>query len=179
MPVLQGFLVELQTDRAEVDGLTANHARRACRQRQGTDHLQADFGIRRAQAWIEQGAESQALQAVAGEDRAGFIEFLVGGWLAAAQIVIVHCWQIVMHQRVSVDQFHRTGRTVGLLGLTAQRLACGVGQQWTHAFAAIHHAVAHGFVQPRQLGARCGEQGFQRCIDAGLAGGRVRCNHSG
>ena len=175
----RAVLIELQTDRAEVDGLTADHARRACRQRQGADHLQADFGIRSAQARVEQGAEGQALQAVAGEDRAGFIEFLVGGRLAATQIVVVHRRQIVMHQRIGVDQLHRTGRAVGLLGLAAQRFARGVGQQWTHAFAAIHHAVAHGFVQPRQLGARRDEQGFQRRIDAGLAGGRIRCNHSG
>ncbi|MNS55518.1 hypothetical protein D3C72_883540 [compost metagenome] len=50
--VFQGFLVKLQADRTEIDGLTADHACRARRQCQGADHLQADFGIRRAQARV-------------------------------------------------------------------------------------------------------------------------------
>ncbi|MNO76868.1 hypothetical protein D3C76_679550 [compost metagenome] len=177
--VFERLLIELQADRAKVDGLAADHARRTRRQGQRTDHLQADLGVGIAQARVEQGAERQALQAIAGEDRAGFIEFFVRSRLATTQIVVVHGRQIVVYQRIGVDQFHCAGRAVGLLGLAAQGFAGGVGQQRAHALAAIHHAVAHGFVQSRQLRARRGEQGFHGGVDAGLAGRRIRFNHSG
>jgi hypothetical protein len=124
------------------------------------DHLQADVGLRIAQARVEQGAEGQTLQAVTGKNRAGFIEFFVGGRLAATQIVVVHCRQIVVNQRIGVDQLNRAGSAVSLLGLAAERFARGVGQQRTHAFAAIHHAVAHGLVKARQFRQRCVEQQF-------------------
>ncbi|MCY1450678.1 hypothetical protein D9M71_675040 [compost metagenome] len=179
MHVFQRLLIELQADRAQVDGLAADHARRACRQCQRTDHLQADLGVGIAQARVEQGAERQALQPIAGEDRAGFIEFLVRSRLAATQVVVVHGRQIVVHQRIGVDQLHRAGRAIGLLGLAAQGFARSVGQQRAHPFAAVHHAVAHGFIQPRQLRARRDEQGFHGGVDTGLAGRRIRCNHSG
>jgi hypothetical protein len=43
--VFQRLLIELQAHRAEVDGLTADHAGRACSHGQGGDHAQADLGI--------------------------------------------------------------------------------------------------------------------------------------
>ncbi|MNT39296.1 hypothetical protein D3C72_1755270 [compost metagenome] len=118
---------------------------------------------------IGEDLEGQALQAVAGEYGAGFVEGLVGGRLAAAQVVVVHRRQIVMHQRVGVDQFDRASRRIGLRRFAAQGLAGGIHQQRAHPLAAVEHAVAHGLVEARQFRPGWFEQAFQRRIDAALA----------
>ena len=52
-------------------------------------------------------SNAQRLQGIAGEDRGGFVEGDVHGRPAAAQGVVVHRRQVVVHQRIGVDQFHR------------------------------------------------------------------------
>ena len=91
--------------------------------------------------------EGERLKRVAGEDRGGFVERDMHGRLAAAQAVVVHRRQVVVHQRVGMDQFdcgrgriegHRVGAECG---------AGRVHQQRTHALAAIERGVAHRGVQ--------------------------------
>ena len=41
------------------------------------------------------------------QDRGGFVERLVQRGLAAAEVVIIHGGQIVMDQRIGVDEFNR------------------------------------------------------------------------
>ena len=54
-----------------------------------------------------QQVEREGQQAVAGQDRRRLVERLVGGRLAAAQIVIVHRRQVVVHQRIAMHAFER------------------------------------------------------------------------
>ena len=83
-----------------------------------------------AQARVEQGAEGQALQAITGENRAGFIEGDVGSRLAAAQVVIVHCRQVIVDQRIGVNRLDRSGSAQGLTAIgTVHRRRRGQ-QQW-------------------------------------------------
>lgn len=105
--------------------------------------------------------EGQRLQAVGGEDRGGLVEGPVGGRLATAQVVVVHCRQVVVDQRVGMDQLHRAGRGVGALRRTAEGLAGGVGEQRANPLATVHHAVAHGLVEALQFFAGSDEQGVR------------------
>src|SRR5690606_40314970 len=77
-----------------------------------------------------------------------------------------------------MDQLHRTGGSVGTLDIALQRFAGGVDQQRTHAFAAIHDAVAHGLVEPFEFCAWGLEQGVQGSVDAVLAALLVRRDHA-
>lgn len=91
--------------------------------------------------------ERQRLQRIAGEDRGGFVEGDMHGGLAAAEVVVVHRRQVVVDQRIAVDQFDCGGGgvEVGLAG--AERGAGGVGEQRAHALAAVEHAMSHRPVQ--------------------------------
>ena len=51
--------------------------------------------------------KSKALQRVADQQRCGLVEFNVTGGFAAPQNVVVHARQVVMHQRICVDEFNR------------------------------------------------------------------------
>ena len=64
-------------------------------------------------------------EAVAGEDRDVLAELDVRGRLAAAQLVVVHRRQVVVDQRVGVDQLDRRGGRQEALGLGAERARRG------------------------------------------------------
>ena len=53
--------------------------------------------------------ECQREQRVARQDRHGFAEDFVGSELAAAVIVVIERRQIVVDQRIGVDEFQRAG----------------------------------------------------------------------
>src|SRR5690606_33310713 len=101
---------------------------------------------------IGQGLEGQGLKCVSGEDRGGLVEGHVHGGTPAAHVVVVHRRQVVVHQRVGVDQLDRGGRQVQAGFVGAQRGAGGVDQQRTHALAAAEGGVAHGRVQAPRFG---------------------------
>ena len=84
-----------------------------------------------------------------------------------------------MHQRIGMDQLDRTGRAIGIFRDTAQCFTGRIGQQRAHAFAAIHHAVAHGVVEAGQFRGWGLKQTFERRVDAGLALRLVARDHSG
>ncbi len=91
--------------------------------------------------------EGLGLQGIAGENGGGLVEGAVAGGAAAAQVVIVHGRQIVMHQRVGVDEFHRAGRDIETPRRRADGRAGGVYQERAHTLAATEHRIAHGLVQ--------------------------------
>jgi len=128
----------------DVQRLAAAHAGRAGGMGQG---LQARHAQCRRQRCIGQQAERTGLQGVAGEDRGGFVEGDVGGGLATAQGIVVHRRQVVVHQRVGVDQFHRHRRGIKPVQGRAEHLAGGIDQQGAHALAATEHGMAHRLVQ--------------------------------
>ena len=172
---LEGIAIELEAHRAEVDGLAADHPRRPGGARQHGEHAQAQGGILRVVAFLGHGLEGQALQAVAGKDGAGLV--LVGGGLAATQVVVVHGRQIVVHQRIGMDQLDRAGGAVGAGLVTIQCFAGGVDQQRADALATVHHAVAHGLVEPLELRQRRDEEGFEAAVDALLTAFLVVADH--
>ncbi|MNV82786.1 hypothetical protein D3C71_1765420 [compost metagenome] len=96
----------------------------------------------------------------------------MGGRAAATQIVVVHCRQVVVDQRIGVDQFDRNGRCIqaGILG--AEQMAGGVDQQWAHALAAAEGRVAHGLVQALRGHVGIGQGALQLLFGALQPGGK-------
>ena len=84
------------------------------------------------------------------------------GGFAAAQVVIVHAWHVVMNQRIGVYQFDRGGWRIerGILGVHyAPR---GVDEAGANPFAAVQRRIAHGLVQPLWRG-RVGREKAIKC----------------
>lgn len=134
----------------DVQRLATAHAGRAGGMGQG---LQARHAQCRRQRRIGQQAERTGLQGVTGENGGGFVEGNVGGGLATAQSVVVHGRQVVVHQRVGVDQLHRHRCGIKLVQRGAEHLAGGIDQQGAHALAATKYGIAHRLVQPlRRIG---------------------------
>ena len=90
--------------------------------------------------------EGKALQGVSGEGCSRFVPFAVEGRLAAAQIVIVHARQIVMHQRIGMDAFDGQ-RSVQRSGLVHAVQAGTFQHQKAAQHLAAHHGIAHGLMQ--------------------------------
>ena len=67
--------------------------------------------------------ERQRQQRIAGQDRHGIAEDFVVGELAAAVVVVVERGQIVVDQRVGVDQFQRAGGRDDAVGTRRRRCA--------------------------------------------------------
>ena len=146
----------------DVQRLAATHARGAGRVGQG---LQAGHAQRGRQWRVGQQAEGAGLQRIAGQDGGRFVEGDMGGRLAAAQGVIVHRRQVVMHQRIGVDELDGHRRRVQVFRLRAEQVATGVHQQRAHALAAAQHRIAHRLVQALRCFGRRGQGGVELAFD--------------
>ena len=106
-PVLSGF---------HIDHLTAHHAFATGGTGQFCDELASHFRGRVSFGRGQDG-KSQRLQAIAGQYRRCFIERSMRRRSAAAQIIVVHAWQIVMYQRIGVQKLNGCRHSQGALGL--------------------------------------------------------------
>jgi hypothetical protein len=79
----------------------------------------------------------QGLQGVPRQDRGGLVEGLVAGGPAAPQVVVVHGRQVVVDQRIGVDQLHRHRRGVQPPGFHPQGAPRGIYQHRPYPLAAI------------------------------------------
>ena len=87
--------------------------------------------------------ERERLQRVAGEDRGRLVELPVRRGAAAPQIVVVHRRQIVVHERVGVNQLDGGGDAIEQLFGGTDELAARVDEQWPDTLTAAEHGVAH------------------------------------
>ena len=120
------------------------------------------------------GFECKGQQGVARQDGDGFAEYLVAGELAAAVIVIVEGGEIVVDERVGVDEFERArdgrggfggGRGDGAGGFQAEDRA--------NALAARKQAIAHGAVDSLGRLRFGGYEAVEVSVDEGLLRGEV------
>ncbi len=126
-------------------------------------------------------AEGEGQQGIAGEDGGGFVIGFVDGGAAAAEVVIVHGRQIVVDQRVAVDQLDRDGRRATVRSAAAPSIRGGLAQQeGPQALAALEAAVAHGGDQPRRGIARAGKGAGRRsrAVERGARYRRAVCRAS-
>src|SRR5262249_13834947 len=102
---------------------------------------------------------------IAGENRHGVAKDFVVGELAAAIVVVVECGQIVVNQRIGVDQFEGTG-CGDYAGIFVSGRARGFdAKDRADALTAGKETVAHGAVNRggrRRLG---GDQPLEFSVD--------------
>ena len=128
--------------RVKVQQLTADHAADARRARQRADQRDAHFGVRmdlRARRCFE----SQGQQPVSSEDGRGFVKGFVCCGTAASQVVVVHGRQVVMNERIAMDEFERRSRHQRATSRHAEQIAAGDDQQGADALAAAERGMAH------------------------------------
>ena len=89
----------------------------------------------------------QCQQSVAREDRGRLIELLVIGRTTAPEVVVIHRRQVVMNQRVSMNQLDRDSRRQCLLDRPAARFARHQHEHRSQSFAAGLDAVTHRRLQ--------------------------------
>ncbi len=148
----------------EVDRLTSRHAANAGgvgEQRAGT----AAIGVFAR----GQHAECERLQRVAGEQCHGFSKRDVAGGLATAQRVVIHARQVVVDQRIRVNQLHRGGGSVDGIGIGVRDLARGIRQQRAHPLSAVQHRITHRLAQQCRLEVRGREHSRQHVLDPPLS----------
>src|SRR5690606_14945882 len=152
----------------QVDGLATDHALGAGGARQQGGH--AKTGLRLPTAFAADPFESQRLQGVARQDGGGLVEGAMAGRAPAAQVVVVHGRQVIVDQRIGMDQFYRPGGDVHCRLGNTEGLAAGVGQHRAYPLAAAGDTVAHGGVEPLQPRVLVVELLLQIGVDALLAG---------
>ena len=107
----------------EIDGLAAGHAARAARVREDAHHLEPRGRRHAAGCIVREHIERERLQRVAHENRRGFVEGAMARGPAAAQVVVVHRGQVVVHEAVDVHELDGRRRRIELLERRAERFA--------------------------------------------------------
>ena len=93
--------------------------------------------------------KGESLQRVARQHGGGLAEHLVVRRLAAAQIVVVHARQIVVNERIGMQQLHAAGGGKRGVNIAAAKTTEFQRQDRPQALAARGETVAHGVEQPR------------------------------
>ncbi|MNL53779.1 hypothetical protein D3C87_1770510 [compost metagenome] len=106
---LQFVARQRPADAEQINRLAARHALAAGGARQRLGGLDDQRGRDRHGG---QQIERQRLQRIAGQHGGGFVELHVRGGPATAQRVVIHAGQVVMDQRIGMDQFHGGGGAV-------------------------------------------------------------------
>jgi hypothetical protein len=99
---LQAFDSRMGIQSREIVRLTSDKRRRPRGSRKFRNASSGSFG--RFDAGCQQ-FESSGLQGITDEDRGRFVELLVARGTTATQVIVIHCRQVVVNERVGVNQF--------------------------------------------------------------------------
>ena len=132
----------------QIEALSAGHAGAAGRHRQPVDQRQPAGVGQACVARLGQQLEGERQQRVPGQDGGPLVEGMPDCGLAAAQRVVVHGRQVVMHQRVAMHQFEREGCRHGGFAPGADNGRGLDHQERADALAGGHHGMPHGGRQP-------------------------------
>ena len=123
------------------------------------------LGRRLAQAEVD-GDEAEGLrqERVPGKDGHRLAEDLVVREAPAAVVVVVHGGEVVVDQRVGVDQLEAAGGGHDIGHLAAHRLGAGDHQDRAEALAAGEDAVPHRLVDDRRGRGRGREVAVERLV---------------
>ena len=132
---------------ANVDVLPADHAVDAGRVGELGDRREHRGGLAALLAQDE--PESLGVEPVAGQDRDVLAEADVARRAPAAQVVVVHRREVVVDQRVRVDQLERGGERQHVGRLAAQRARRRERQHRPDALAAGQQRIAHRLLEAR------------------------------
>ena len=108
-------------------------------------------------AKLQQALGETRLHGIASQHGAGFIKLNMGGRATTTQFVVVHARQIVVNQRISVDQLDSRRRSKrGLAGFFGRSCVTEINrfsrrqhQQRAQTLTAIQHGITHGLAQNR------------------------------
>ncbi len=126
----------------EVEHLAARHPPRARRARQ----LQHQVGTHPrivVSRRVRENLERQRVQAIPGEDGIRLAERLVEGRLAAPKVGIVHARQVVVDQRIGMNQFDGACGRHRERAVAADCIGAGQTKNRPQTLAAGHEAVLH------------------------------------
>ena len=103
----------------------------------------ANFCIRMC-IFMGQNFKGECQQGITGQYRCSLVKFFVRSWLAAPQVVVIHCWQIIMDEGIAVHAFERCPHPQRT-GVRYIEHACGFDhQKRPQAFASPQRSIAHG-----------------------------------
>ena len=161
----------------QIDRLSADHAD-ACRRRAPSTSTTSSLRCVIAASAVDRLAREQrerlGLQAVAGENRDAVAVDDVQRRPAAAQRVVVHRRQVVVDQRVGVNQFDRAGgrqrerrtpRPAASLSARATASAAASVEHRPQTLAAGEDAVAHRLADERRARGRRRQIPLERVVD--------------
>ena len=125
------------------------------------------------------GVEGEREQRVAGQDRGRLVEGLVHRRPPAPQIVVVHGRQVVVHQRITMDEFERAAGVQRAGAADAEQRRALHHQKRPQAFAAAERAMPHGGEQALRPGDLAGqrravEQPLEQALGLARDGGQPR-----
>jgi hypothetical protein len=69
-------------------------------------------------------------------------------WSASTEVVVIHCREIVMDERVNVYQLDGAGSALHFFLSSSNRPGSSEDQRGTNPFPTAENAVAHGFMEP-------------------------------
>jgi hypothetical protein len=162
-------------DRGDVEILAAHHPVDPGRRRQRADRGQHVGGLARLMG--QQMPEGLGIEPVAGEDRNVLAESHVIRRPAPAHVVVVHRRQVVVDERVRVDELDRGGQRQQLADVLADRTGGREGEDRPDALAARQQAVAHRLDEPVGERVLVKRQAFELVFDQ--AAKLVRVRHGG
>src|SRR5262249_38030608 len=136
----------------KVECLAEHHALPAASPGEQQDKLRADGRVS-AVTRVAHNLEGESEQSIAGKDRRRLVEGDMHCGPSAAQRIVVHGWQIVMHERVAMDAFERAGCGKRVVLAHPESDTRGDEQKRPEALAAAKRCVAHGFSERGITGA--------------------------
>ena len=161
----------------EIDRLAADHADRARRARRSismTRSLRATSAGSDAARLARQHVKRLGQQPVARQDRHPFAGDDVQRRPAAAHRVVVHGRQIVVNQRVGVDQLDRARGGHRQRAVAADRVGAGQAEHRPQPLAAGREAVAHRVGDDGRAVGRRRQERRERGFDFGAARVEIR-----
>ena len=117
--------------------------------------------------------EGDGEERVARKNGDSFPEGLVASGAAAAEIVIIHARQIVVHERVGMNAFDGAGERQSGFGLATTGLRGGEAEDGTEALAAGEEAVAHRLMNGGGADGGGGQEALERALHCGAPGAEV------
>ena len=144
MNVFEHFRVDALAFGFEVGDLAANHA--VDGSGGGGDfgeHGDAAIGVNGCGG---NGFEREREKSITRKNCRGFAELFVGSGLAAAKIVVVERGEIVVDERVGVNEFDGASGIVRGCDVRIEDASGFEAQNWADAFTAGEDAVTHGLV---------------------------------
>jgi hypothetical protein len=121
-------------------------------------------GVRRAGCEAKY-AKREHLQRIARQDGSRLVERLVAGRATAPQVVVVHGWQVIVHERVTMYELDRARRRVDALQRDTQGLRRGIHERRPDALAGAEHAVTLRGVQASGHLIGCGQPPVEFTLD--------------